>query len=339
MSETRKADHLSLALKSQVSALELNDKFYYEPLLAAHPTAEDRPTATNIFGKTLRAPLWISSMTGGTSTAKSINENLAKVAKEFGLGMGLGSCRGLITGDKFYEDFNLRPILGDETPFYANIGIAQLEQLIENNKVDKLHELVEKLQADGLFIHVNPLQEWFQPEGDKFKRPAIETIEDFISNFLQVGSYPIIVKEVGQGMGPQSLKRLLQLPLAGIDFGAFGGTNFSQLEVFRRHEKAAFELTRVGQTADEMITLISSNLNELGEKALCREFIISGGVQSFLHGHYLMEKLKKVSGVKSCVYGQGKAFLEHAHDLEELRGFVKKEIAGLVMAQRFLTLK
>jgi len=335
MSETRKADHLSLALKSQVSSLELNDKFYYEPLLAAHPVPGDFPKVTKIFGKTMKAPLWISSMTGGTSEARKINENLAKVARDYGLGIGLGSCRGLLEGHKFFSDFNLRPILGDDVPFFANIGIAQLEELLANKEIDKLHELVERLAADGLFIHVNTLQEWFQAEGDRFKQAPIDTIKEF----LQHARYPIIVKEVGQGMGPKSLQALLELPIAGIEFAAFGGTNFSQLEVFRSQQNRHSELTRVGQTAEEMITLISSNLSKLGEKALCREFIISGGIQSFLHGHYLMSKLEKVDQVVSCVYGQGKAFLEHAHDEKELRKFVEQEIAGLVMAQRFLTLK
>ena len=107
-------------------------------------------------------------MTGGTGQARTINRNLAQACGEFSLGMGLGSCRPLLKSDKYFEDFNLRPIIGDKAPFYANIGIAQLEELIREDALYRIIDLVDKLQACGLIIHVNPLQEWFQPEGDRF---------------------------------------------------------------------------------------------------------------------------------------------------------------------------
>lgn len=334
----RKSDHLNLAVNSQVGADLCDPRFTYEPLLSGHPqdaiSEVEARFGQTWAGKKLKAPLWISSMTGGTGEAREINQRLARVAGEFGLGMGLGSCRPLLESEESIKDFQLRPFLGAEALFMANIGIAQIEQLIEDKELSRLEDLVGLLQTDGLIVHVNPLQEWFQPEGDRFKRPPI----DSITELAEKASYPIIVKEVGQGMGPMSLRALMKLPLLAVDFGAFGGTNFSQLEVLRDHQKKMspfVELTRVGHTADEMVYFVNKLLEELGDEALCRSFIISGGISSALQGMHLMEKLEA-----SSVYGQAKAFLSAAHaGEEELRGFVKDQLTLLAVGARFLGLR
>lgn len=198
MQETRKRDHIELTSRAQTGRLEVDARFYYEPMQSAHPGATF-DISTNFLGKKLSAPLWISSMTGGVGEARHINQNLARVCREFNLGMGLGSCRTLLESDQYFEDFNLRPILGKELPLFANLGIAQVERLVHADEAHKIFDLVERLDADGLIIHVNPLQEWFQPEGDKFLYSPIDTIERFCA--LNTKKIKIIVKEVGQGMG------------------------------------------------------------------------------------------------------------------------------------------
>ena len=115
--------------------MELDDRFYYEPLLSAHPS-ETNPVG--FLGKKLRAPIWVSSMTGGTELARKINTNLARACREFGMGMGLGSCRSLLDRDEYLGDFNVRELIGDELPFYANLGIAQVEQLIKGGATEKV---------------------------------------------------------------------------------------------------------------------------------------------------------------------------------------------------------
>ena len=172
---SRKQDHIQLAFEAQVASAALDERFYYEPLLAAHPKAGD-DTSFEFLGKTMRAPLWVSSMTGGTEYASRINKNLARAAAEFGFGMGLGSCRGLLTSDEYLADFDVRAIIGPDLPLYANLGIAQLEVLLAEKKLHLITELVNKLRVDGLIIHVNPLQEWLQPEGDQFAHPPLDTI-------------------------------------------------------------------------------------------------------------------------------------------------------------------
>jgi isopentenyl-diphosphate Delta-isomerase len=329
----RKKDHIELAFKSQVGAGQLDSRFYYEPLLAAHPTEDSLPPF-EFLGKTLRAPMWVSSMTGGTALANTINHNLARACRDFGMGMGLGSCRSLLYSDEYLADFNVRPIIGDDLPLYANLGIAQLEQLIERGEYGVILNLINKLQADGLIIHVNPFQEWLQPEGDRFLYPPIETIKHLLDKL----DIKIIVKEVGQGMGYESLKALFELPLEAIDFAANGGTNFAKLELLRSDEAKQLiygQLANVGHSAEEMVGFANQILEELGDKAGCRQVIISGGVRTFLDGHFLINKLRT-----NCVYGQASAFLKHARgDYQDLHEFITAQIQGLELANNYLKVR
>ena len=332
--EERKTDHLDLAVKSQTPKETVDSRFDFEPLLAAHPNPLNTDLSCVFLGKKVKAPLWISSMTGGAKEAGKLNKVWAKVAAEFGLGMGLGSCRTLLSSSKHRGDFDLRPILGDELPFYANLGIAQVEELIENGQEKKLHDLVETLDADGLIVHINPLQEWFQPEGDRYKKAPLETIK----RLLDVFEKNLIVKEVGQGFGPRSLEELIKLPISAIDFAAFGGTNFTKLELMRGkvNDFASYsQFSQVGHTADEMIVCANRILEKLGPEAKCRNFIISGGVRDSLHGFYLMESL-----VGASVYAQAKAFLVKGREgYSSLKEYVESELKNLALSKAFLKVK
>jgi len=96
-------------------------------MLSGHPK-HDHDISIDILGTTLRTPIWVSSMTGGTAMANTINTNLAKACGEYGMGMGLGSCRALLDSDERLSDFAMRGLIGDQ-PLYANLGIAQLDDL------------------------------------------------------------------------------------------------------------------------------------------------------------------------------------------------------------------
>ncbi len=327
----RKRDHIELALKSQVNTLD--PRFYYEPLFAAHP-AQGSLKPFTFLGKTVKVPMWVSSMTGGTDMARIINRNLARACGEFGFGMGLGSCRQLLYSDEHFDDFNVRPLMGDAVPLFANLGIAQLEILIERNETALITQLVQKLNADGLIIHVNPMQEWLQPEGDRFKKPPIETIKTLVEHL----DCPLIVKEVGQGFGYESIKVLLQLPLAAVDFAAAGGTSFSKLELLRgatEQQKMYGALAHIGHSAVEMVDFTNQIVAELGDTIRCSQIIVSGGIQDFLDGFYCIKKLKL-----PAIYGQASAFLKHAQgDYADLKAFVEMQIRGLELAEAFLKVR
>jgi isopentenyl-diphosphate delta-isomerase len=328
--ENRKKDHIELAFKSQTPTAVLDSRFHYEPLLKAHPRSGIAPV--DILGKQQKVPLWVSSMTGGTRKAGTINRNLATACNEFGMGMGLGSCRMLLDENTHFEDFNMRGIIGANLPLWANLGIAQIQELLEKNRVDRATKLVEKLRADGLIIHVNPMQEWFQPEGDILERAPLETIQGFLDQF----PLPVIVKEVGQGMGPKSLKALLRLPLQAIEFGAFGGTNFARVELLREKNanQALFEpLSNIGEDATSMVETVNRIIEE--ESPVCKELIISGGIKNFLDGYYLIRKSSL-----PAIYGMASGFLRHAQgDYDQLRDFVHAQVRGLEMAETYLSIR
>ena len=327
----RKSDHINLALQSQTIVNELDNRFYYEPMISGFPGDEHKPIA--FAGKQLKAPLWVSSMTGGHPLSGIINRNLAMACREFGMGMGLGSCRRLLQEETGFEDFDVRNLAGDEVPLFANLGIAQVEELLERKETDGIRRLIERLRADGLIIHVNPLQEWIQPEGNIIVHPPAETIE----RLLEMIDFPLIVKEVGQGFGPKSIRRLLKLPLAAIEFGAFGGTNFSKVENSRNPTlKNPFyqPFVNVGVSAEEMVDLINEMVTK-GEQPSCNQLIISGGIRDYLDGFYLTQK-----SVVPAIYAQASLFLSHSRgDYSRLQQFTAAQIAGYNMARSFLTLR
>lgn len=324
----RKQDHIELAFRSQVDSLHIDSRFSYEPLLSAHP--QDTLPSFDFLGKKLSTPIWVSSMTGGTEKAFTINSNLARACNRFGMGMGLGSCRSLLNSSDRIKDFDFRKIIGDDLPFYANIGIAQLETLLREKTLHKVDQLVDKLNADGIIIHINPLQEWLQPEGDKIQEVPVLTLQRFLDKTKQ----KVIVKEVGQGMGRESLKALLYLPLEAIEFAAHGGTNFSKLELLRGDKQKLEiykEIARVGHSAEDMVNMVNELKQELGTAFRCRQFIISGGVKNFLDGYYLLEKLNA-----PAVYGQASTLLQYAErSYEELEQFIHYQVEGFKLAKAF----
>jgi isopentenyl-diphosphate Delta-isomerase len=326
--EQRKYDHISLAFSSQIEAARSDQRFTYEPLLGSHTKGAIEPFT--FLGKTFRVPFWVSSMTGGTEQARKINTNLARACHEFGMGMGLGSCRTLLESNEHFDDFNMRDIIGNDLPLYANIGIVQLEELLEGKNHHRLTDLVGQLRADGLIIHVNPIQEWLQTEGDVLKNPPIESIE----KLLDLTNLKIIVKEVGQGMGPESIERLLYLPIEALEFAAFGGTNFAVVELSRNTaQKQEFyaPLAFVGHTADEMLRVVNHHVLT-GNTLKCKQIIISGGIHSFLDGYYLMSKSKL-----SCIIGQASGFLKHANNsYTDLQSYISEQIKGFMFARAFL---
>jgi len=329
----RKKDHIELAFQSQTLPRDLDGRFNYEPLLNSHPDIDTGSEPFPFLGKTQRVPLWVSSMTGGTKLAKTINTNLARVCGEFGFGMGLGSCRPLLDDDAYIGDFDVRDLIGDDMPFYANLGIAQIEKMIASDELDKIKALLDKLRADGLIIHVNPLQEWLQPEGDRLHYPPVETLKKVLDHF----SFPVVVKEVGQGMGPESIRELLKLPIQAVEFAAFGGTNFAKVELGRNDEmkqQHLESLAYVGHTAEEMTDMVNRIVKD--EKSVaCKEIIISGGIKSFLDGYYLIRKSRL-----PAIYGQASSFLKFAREsYEDLYSYVDYQVKGIKLAYQYLTLK
>jgi isopentenyl-diphosphate delta-isomerase len=329
MSDERKQDHIKLAFKSVPSEQVDLLGSHYEPLFSAHPAIDE--SAKEFMGHEFKMPLWVSSMTGGTEKALTINKNLARACKEFGLGMGLGSCRPLLESSERFSDFNMRPLIGD-APLYTNFGIAQLEDLIDAGELNKISEITKSLEANGIIIHVNPLQEWAQPEGDVFRHPPIETI----SKVLDSINYPIIVKEVGQGFGPRSIEALMKMPLSAIEFGGFGGTNFTMLEHARLPSSISVnnglkaKFGNIGHSPAQMINWVNNSLKS--QDAQCSNFIISGGVKDPLTAHILMNSLEGNS-----IVGMASELLKYSMgSYEELQNYLEDVKDCFNLAQAYI---
>ena len=328
MDDDRKLEHITLALDSRVKLAEQDLRFNYEPMLSAHPDNTD--LSIEFLEKTMRTPIWVSSMTGGTGISRTINGNIARACREFGMGMGLGSCRKILFDKTHWDDFNFRDEIGEEQPFWANLGISQVEELLLSKNIQSVIDLVGELRADGLIVHVNPLQEWFQPEGNRLKQSPLQTIQQLLDQ-VQI---KVIVKEVGQGFGPESLRQLIALPLQAIEFGAYGGTNFSKLEMLRGDKQKledSLPFAFLGHSASQMVDSINQILKENPHPA-CRQLIISGGIQNALDGYYLTSKSQL-----PAVFGMASAVLKHASEsYESLSCFIETQIRSLNLAHAYL---
>ncbi|MBK9270138.1 MAG: type 2 isopentenyl-diphosphate Delta-isomerase [Saprospiraceae bacterium] len=329
-STDRKEDHILLAFKSATSIDSLDMRFEYDPVHGVHPVEGER--WPSLFSEIpLDYPVWISSMTGGTGRAASINQNLARLCGDYKLGMGLGSCRKLIDEPSSRSDFEVRKYLGNQ-PLFANLGIAQIEQWIGDGKTHLISEVVKITEATGLVIHLNPLQEAMQTEGDRFRQSPLKSIEMILDLF----DFPIIVKEVGQGMGRKSMDALLRLPLEAIELGAFGGTNFAILELLRDDPEKLERfkaLAQVGHKASEMV--LGVNHFMAVHSAQTRNLILSGGISHFLDAYYLL----RLSQMPS-IYGMASAFLKHAViSYESLQEFFEDQMKGLLLSRAFLSIK
>jgi isopentenyl-diphosphate delta-isomerase len=228
----RKADHIRINLEEDVrsgltTGLE-RYRFVHQALPELDLAAVD--SRTTLFGKVLRSPLLISSMTGGTETARAINRTLAEAAQTTGIAMGLGSQRAAIENPALAPTFQVRDVAPDVLLF-ANLGAVQLNY---GYGVAECQRAVEMIGADALILHFNALQEAVQPEGDTNFAGLLEKVAA-VCRALPV---PVIGKEVGWGMSRDAARRLAEAGVAAIDVAGAGGTSWSQVEMHRARTAA-----------------------------------------------------------------------------------------------------
>jgi isopentenyl-diphosphate delta-isomerase len=225
---SRKAEHLRINIERDVGAKGLTAGFeHYALTHRALPEIDlaDVDTSIQLFGRTLAAPLLISCMTGGTPEATTINRRLAKVAAHYGLAMGLGSGRVLLESPETLESFDVRAD-APEVLLFANLGAVQLNK---GYGLAHCRRLVEMLKADALVLHLNPLQEALQPEGDTCFRGLLGRIAELCA----LADFPIVVKEVGWGIGAADVRALFDAGVAAVDVAGAGGTSWSEVERYR----------------------------------------------------------------------------------------------------------
>ena len=224
----RKNQHLDLAKFQFETEIETNSLESIELPYCALPEIDFNSAnlETDFLNKKLLIPLIISGMTGGTDRSRYINEALAEVAEEHGLGMGIGSQRAsLETGN---SQKTLRKI-APNIPLIGNIGGIQLAS---TSGIDLARRAVDDIEANALAIHLNPLQEIVQPEGEHDWRGVLNAIEKTV----KLLPCPVIVKEVGRGLSKEVIIKLFDVGVKIFDVAGMGGTNWTKIEASRRLE-------------------------------------------------------------------------------------------------------
>jgi isopentenyl-diphosphate delta-isomerase len=234
--DQRKADHIKINLEQDVRSALTSGLEKYRFTHEALPELDLKriDTTLSLFGKKLNSPILISSMTGGTEAAKTINMRLAEAAQECGIAMGVGSQRAAIEHPEQAETFQVRKVAPDILLF-ANLGAVQLNH---GYGIDQCRKAVDMIEADALYLHLNPLQEAVQDAGDTDFAGLAKKIE-VICKKLEV---PVIAKEVGWGISERTAKLLADCGVSAIDVAGAGGTSWSQVEMHRAPDEFTRQL-------------------------------------------------------------------------------------------------
>lgn len=191
-------------------------------------------TQISFLGKTLSFPLLISAMTGGFSGAEKINRILGEVCEQEKIALGIGSQRQMIENAKHLQTYRIVREHSHEIPILGNIGASEIIKMKDFSQIQKLVDLI---QADAMAIHLNPLQEILQLEGNRNFRGVLNAIQKLVKEL----PVPVIVKEIGCGISYSVAKQLVEVGVKYIDVAGAGGTSWTGIEF---HRKASKELAQ-----------------------------------------------------------------------------------------------
>ncbi|MBE9071283.1 type 2 isopentenyl-diphosphate Delta-isomerase [Microcystis sp. LEGE 00066] len=272
--ENRKSEHLRVCIEEDVEFQQLTsglEKYRFTHCCLPELDRSDIELGTTFLGKSLKAPILISSMTGGTELAHLVNTRLATVAQRYGLAMGVGSQRIALEQPELAPTFAVRSLAPDIL-LLANLGAVQLNY---GCGLEDCLKLVELLEADALILHLNPLQEWVQSRGDSNFKGLLAKIQQICAQL----PVPVIAKEVGNGVSAVMAKQLIEAGVAAIDVAGAGGTSWAKVESQRAKDNRQRHLGQVfadwGLPTAECITAIRSMNSTI-------PLIASGGLKNGL---------------------------------------------------------
>jgi isopentenyl-diphosphate Delta-isomerase len=220
----RKNEHLALALGSDAAFRESTTLL--EEVQLVHDALPDLSleqieTTTTLLGHTLRFPLVIAGMTGGSSHAREINRTLASIAQERGYGFGLGSQRAMLVDKALTDTYRVRDVAPDAL-LLGNIGVVQARAM----STEALADMLQEVGADALCVHLNAAQELVQPEGDRDFRGGAEAL----SRLCRELPCPVVAKETGCGISGSVATRLFAAGVRHVDVSGAGGTSWVAIE-------------------------------------------------------------------------------------------------------------
>ncbi len=232
---SRKKQHIDITLTKDVGFREKTTGLeHWEFINNALPEVNlsEIDTSTTFLNRRLAFPFMISCMTGGYAGALHINRSLAEVCEEVGIAMGVGSQRQALEHTAFHRTFAVVREAAPSIPLVSNIGAAEIATM---TSADSAKRLVDLIQADAFAVHLNPLQEFLQPEGNTYFRGVLKGIAMMVREL----SVPVIVKEIGAGISADVAKRLIEAGVQYIDVAGAGGTSWAGVELLRRKEKSS----------------------------------------------------------------------------------------------------
>ncbi|MEM3403904.1 MAG: type 2 isopentenyl-diphosphate Delta-isomerase [Nitrososphaeria archaeon] len=226
--QRRKVDHISICLKENV---ESPTSAGFEHLHLVHNSLpeidfEEVNPSTSIFGHKLSFPFLFDSITGGPKETKAINQAISEVAQEKSLGLFLGSVRSALEDPSTKDTYIVARDVAPDIFLAVNIGAPQLSR---NFDLDKLKNFISDVKADALVVHLNPLQEVIQVDGEPYFRGVYEKIRYIVKNV----NLPVIVKEVGAGISKETAAKLELAGVSAINVAGLGGTNWAIVESIR----------------------------------------------------------------------------------------------------------
>ena len=239
----------------------------YDALTQSNLAAID--LRTRFLGRPLQAPVLIGAMTGGAELARTINRNLADAAQKLGVGMMLGSQRIMLdddgTANPAASSFEVRDLAPDVL-LIGNIGLAQVCDAL----TPRLAAALDKVGADAVAVHTNPLQEAMQADGDTDFSGSLENLGRLTTEL----GYPVMIKEVGLGIGAVAAARLRGLPIAAVDVAGAGGTSWARVEQVVRYGEV-----RYPAIADWGVPTAQA-LQEVRQTLPGMPLVASGGIRS-----------------------------------------------------------
>lgn len=307
----RKSDHIRINLERDVASRITSGleawRFGHEALPELN--LADVDLSVEFLGRSLRAPLLISSMTGGTEEARRINLNLAAAAEKAGIAIGLGSMRAAIARPDSAPTFQIREA-APSAMILANVGAVQFNY---GFGLDECRRLVDLAGADALILHLNPLQEALQPEGDTNWSGLLRAIERICRQL----SVPVVAKEVGWGISERAAADLARAGVAAIDVAGAGGTSWSQVEMYRAQTETQ---RRIAAAFGDWGLPTAESVQQARRGAPGLPIIASGGITNGVEG-------AKCIALGASLFGLARPFLRAA---TESAGAVSEEIDVIV---------
>lgn len=273
----RKLEGLKIPLSEEVEAKTTSTYLEYVQLIHnALPELDfdDIDTSTTFLNHKFSAPLIIDSMTGGTPEASKINERLAETAEELGLGMGLGSQRAGLKSKELAETYSIAREHAPNAFLIANIGGAQLAKGLS---IDEAKQIIDMINANALVVHLNPLQELVQPEGE----PKFKGVFDKIVELVKSLKVPVIVKEVGAGISKEVATKLELAGVSAINVAGSGGTSWAGVEKLRAESVGSELKAHLGEMFWDWGIPTAASLIEV-RKAVKLPLVASGGLRNGL---------------------------------------------------------